>query len=368
MENETSSARYNIFTLFLMAFLFKFGGAVASDVGSAKAQSSYILPGGSFGSIGDMPATCDSVSHLGSPFTSNLRVTVLEDNITRRSLAGMWIPLYFLYRSDTTSMLSTKSNLSDSSSMMRSMMASVSSTRVKYTDTAAMLAPYLRSVPAQSFASLTGKPTTLSGYGITDATSNARSAITLTTTGSGAATYNGTTGVLNVPTPVGTTYSAGTGLSLVGSTFNNTAPDQTVTLTAGRGIAIAGTYPNFTISLVTPTTSIASRSLNSNFTINTTKEAIVSYSITCSVTNPLLAGSSTATVYLEYSTNSGSTWQLPAQNGNSSAVGVAVAIAITNSQTVTVAGTIPANALVRLRTATTGTASTTYVTGQETVY
>ena len=31
---------------------------------------------------------------------------------------------------------------------------------------------YLTSVPAQSFASLTGKPTTLAGYGITDATSN----------------------------------------------------------------------------------------------------------------------------------------------------------------------------------------------------
>ncbi len=35
-------------------------------------------------------------------------------------------------------------------------------------------AGYLTSVPAQSFASLTGKPTTLSGYGITDATPSAR--------------------------------------------------------------------------------------------------------------------------------------------------------------------------------------------------
>jgi len=31
--------------------------------------------------------------------------------------------------------------------------------------------------------------------------------------------------------------------------IENTAPDQTVTLTAGAGITITGTYPNFTISL-----------------------------------------------------------------------------------------------------------------------
>lgn len=45
-----------------------------------------------------------------------------------------------------------------------------------------------------------------------------------------------------------TTYTAGTGLSLVGTTFNNTAPDQTVALTQGGATTITGTYPNFTIS------------------------------------------------------------------------------------------------------------------------
>lgn len=45
-----------------------------------------------------------------------------------------------------------------------------------------------------------------------------------------------------------TTYSAGTGLSLVGTTFNNTAPDQTVSLTGSGATTITGTYPNFTIS------------------------------------------------------------------------------------------------------------------------
>lgn len=167
------------------------------------------------------------------------------------------------------------------------------------------------------------------------------------------------------------TLSAGTGISIVANQINNTAPDQTVSLTAGRGISITGTYPNFTIALVTPTISIVSRSIGSSptpFTISSTKEAIATYTVTCSVTNPLLVGTSTATAYLEYSTNGGSTWLLPSQNGNSSGVGITVTLQLTNGQTGTLIGVIPANASVRIRTATSGTASVTYVTGQETVY
>jgi hypothetical protein len=46
----------------------------------------------------------------------------------------------------------------------------------------------------------------------------------------------------------GTSYSAGTAMSLVGTTFNNIAPDQTVVLTQGGATTITGTYPNFTIT------------------------------------------------------------------------------------------------------------------------
>ena len=172
----------------------------------------------------------------------------------------------------------------------------------------------------------------------------------------------------------GTTYTAGTGINVAGTVISNTAPDQTVSLTAGRGIAITGTYPNFTIAMVTPTITVRNatngnaRSVNSNFTVNATKEAFVSYSLTCSVTNPLLVGTSTATAFLEYSTDSGTTWQAASQAGNSSGVGVTVTIQLTNGQTGVVSGYIPANALVRIRTTTSATASVTYVTGQEVVY
>jgi hypothetical protein len=53
-----------------------------------------------------------------------------------------------------------------------------------------------------------------------------------------------------------TSAVAGTGISVSGSTgavtVTNTAPDQTVVLTAGTGISTSGTYPNFTITNTSP--------------------------------------------------------------------------------------------------------------------
>ena len=45
-----------------------------------------------------------------------------------------------------------------------------------------------------------------------------------------------------------TTYSAGSGISLSGTTFSNSAPDQTVALTGAGATSVSGTYPNFTIT------------------------------------------------------------------------------------------------------------------------
>ena len=45
-----------------------------------------------------------------------------------------------------------------------------------------------------------------------------------------------------------TTYTAGSGLSLSGTEFSNSAPDQTVSLTGSGATSVSGTYPNFTIS------------------------------------------------------------------------------------------------------------------------
>ena len=58
-------------------------------------------------------------------------------------------------------------------------------------------------------------------------------------------------------TDTNTTYSAGSGISLSGTTFSNAAPDQTVALTGGTGITTSGTYPNFTISNSDPDQTVA---------------------------------------------------------------------------------------------------------------
>ena len=89
---------------------------------------------------------------------------------------------------------------------------------------------------------------------------NARSRSALSfVAGSGA--YNSTTGVITIPTnnnqiTNGSNYitlaslSAGVGISYNNTTgvITNSAPDQTVSLTAGSGISVSGTYPSFTIA------------------------------------------------------------------------------------------------------------------------
>lgn len=164
--------------------------------------------------------------------------------------------------------------------------------------------------------------------------------------------------------------SAGTGISYNSTTgvITNSAPDQTVSLTAGAGISVTGTYPSFTVSstVTSPTVNSAvSRTLNSNYTISSTRMATVNYSITISVTNPLLIGSSVGTAFLEYSTDGGTNWITASQVSNSSGVGLTVTIGITNTQTSILTAAIPTNALTRIRTTTSDTSSVTYVTGQE---
>jgi len=242
-------------------------------------------------------------------------------------------------------------------------------------------------------------------------------------TGLGYVPYNGTTNPNGYVTS-NNVYTAGTGLLQSGSTPSVTFsidPNYTMTVTragdsiamintrvngkvsSGRLITINGatfdlsadrTWSNVGIELPSQTSQsgkylttngtsvswqtlpsstftiggVASRTLNSNFTVSSTKQAFVCYSVTCTVTNPLLVGTSTANAFLEYSTNGGSSWVTVAQQSNSSGVGVTVTVQLTNAQTGVLSGYIPANALVRLRSTTTGTGTVTYVTGQETIF
>jgi len=68
--------------------------------------------------------------------------------------------------------------------------------------------------------------------------------------GTGISVGNAASGVITVTNSGVTSAVAGTGISVSGSTgavtVTNTAPDQTVVLTAGTGISTSGTYPNIT--------------------------------------------------------------------------------------------------------------------------
>ena len=101
-------------------------------------------------------------------------------------------------------------------------------------------------------------------------------------------TSDDSTGLASWQTPsAGTIYTAGTDISIVGTTINNTAPDQTVGLTGVGSVSVSGTYPNFTITGVdTNTTYTAGDGISidaDNHIINTAKNAVhggdVSYNI-----------------------------------------------------------------------------------------
>lgn len=170
---------------------------------------------------------------------------------------------------------------------------------------------------------------------------------------------------LNKPISTATQTALNTKLSaeVDGSTTNEIQSLSLVGSTLSLSLSNSVLLPISTVSIAP-----ATRTLNSNFTVSTTKNADVFYSVTCTATNPLLVGSSSAMAYLEYSTNAGSTWVLVSQNGNTNSVALAVSVQLTNAQTGVLSGSIPANALVRIRTATSGTASVAYVAGQEKTY
>lgn len=145
----------------------------------------------------------------------------------------------------------------------------------------------------------------------------ARAGLSLTTTGFGAATYNSTTGVINVPTPV--------------RTFTN------------------------------PT-----RTLNSVFQISPTQDTKVSYAVDITVQALLIAGSS-GRVYLEYANDSGFTSGITTVTSSGTSTGGV--LSITTLGTASLCGMIPAGKYVRLRTAVVSGAPTfAFVSAQEVLF
>lgn len=146
------------------------------------------------------------------------------------------------------------------------------------------------------------------------------------------------------------------------ATDNNTTvlkPDELTSMEPGRWLFL---YKAPTGDIPIPTINFSpGRTTNTAFQNTGTRPMLGVYSITASVTNPLLAGSSTVQVYGEISANGTTGWTTPTQNGNASTVGVAVAVAITNGQTANLVFPIPVGQYGRIRVVTTGTGSASIV-------
>ena len=112
---------------------------------------------------------------------------------------------------------------------------------------------FSNSAPDQTVTLTGGTGITTSGTYPNFTVTNSSPDQTVSLTGSGATTVSGTYPNFTISstdtnTDTDTTYTAGSGLTLTGTTFSNSAPDQTVTLTGSGATSVSGTYPNFTIS------------------------------------------------------------------------------------------------------------------------
>lgn len=240
---------------------------------------------------------------------------------------------------------------------------------------------YLTSVPAQSFASLTGKPTTLSGYGITDGITSSALTTTLSSYATTSSLTSGLSGKFNQPTGTTLQYIRGDGslaalnTSVIpesGSNLYYTDPRARAAIsvtTTGTGVA---TYNNSTgvlnvptYSLYVPSINAVTRTINSStFTPSTTLQATLNYSIQISCT-ATIGGNAAGSVLLQYSTNGGSTWNNAGTVSNSNTVTLAIVLNSVTVQTCILTAIVPPNALCRLVPTTTGTTTITYISGQE---
>lgn len=208
----------------------------------------------------------------------------------------------------------------------------------------------------QAWSTITSTPTTLSGYGITDA----EPTITAGTIGQ---YYRGDKSWQTLPTSA--TPSGSAGGDLTGS-----YPNPTLTTT---GIT-AGTYSGITVDAkgratggTTRSFNYTTRSLNTCFQVSSSRDAFVSYSVDILTTLTLTTGAQ-GTVYLRIYTNSscttGTQEVVRFVNGNTGAL--TIGLNLSQNVTGTLSGVIPSGSWVQLVTENnTSTPTFTARPGQE---
>lgn len=205
--------------------------------------------------------------------------------------------------------------------------------------------------------------------------SGARAGITFTTTGTGAASYNTSTGALNIPTNgSGTVTSVTAGAGLSGGTITSsgtismpntgTAGSYSRVTTDAQGRVTAGTDLSINDS---PGRSIVTTTTSTGFQIDASRACEVHYDIDLSTTASI-AGNASATVYLETAATNSTTagdWTTIGKVSNSQALSLAVALQSIQGLTQSLNRKIPPGKYVRIRSAITGTASASIAYAQE---
>ena len=181
-------------------------------------------------------------------------------------------------------------------------------------------------------------------------TSIAGSKVTGNISGQAGSVANALTAGTGISYSVGTTYDGS-----VAVTINNSAPDQTVSLTGGTGISTSGTYPSFTITNTLPDqvvsltggTGISTSGTYPSFTVtNTAPDQVVS-----------LTGAGTTSISGTYpnftiTSNDQYVGTVTSVSGTGTVNGISLSGTVTSSGSLTLGGTL---SNVSLTTQVTGT-------------
>jgi len=184
---------------------------------------------------------------------------------------------------------------------------------------------YIQDITLDSFGHVTGLATATETVVNTNTTYTAGSGLslngttfsnsapdqTVSLTGSGATSVTGTYPNFTISstdtnTDTNTTYTAGDGLSLSGTTFSNSAPDKTVSLTGSGSTSVTGTYPNFTISSTDTNTNTVTKvgtSASNGSTGNVVLSGGGSTSVSKSGTTITISSTDTNTTYSNATTS-----------------------------------------------------------------
>jgi len=167
----------------------------------------------------------------------------------------------------------------------------------------------------------------------------------------------GPTGPVGPAGPIGPTGANGaTGATGPAATLSSATPVALGTAGPGSGTSASRDdhiHPALTVAASTPT-----RVLNTAFTPNANRPVWCSYTVNLTVTNPLLAGTSVATVILLSDTNTTPTTER-ARASNSSSVALSVTVQLTSPQAVQLQYLCPAGHKVLLTSSVSGTATAT---------